>query len=125
MDMLRKYRCQKGLTLLEVMVAVAVASIALVSFITLVLSSIQMEEHARNVTEAIMVADERMKKVERESFPEVGVTSGMIDPANPMGFVYQQSVKETRFEDIRLVEIEVFWDDRKSSLNVTRYLLKK
>jgi len=65
MATLRKSRSREGTTLLEVMIALAIASIALVSFITLVITSMDMEDHARKVTEATLVADDKLKEVER------------------------------------------------------------
>jgi len=52
MDISKKLRSTKGVTLLEVMVALAITSIALISLISLVTSSMEMEEYARRLTDA-------------------------------------------------------------------------
>ena len=75
----RRCRSETGTTLLEVMVAMAVASLALVSFITLVVSSMDLEEVARNITEATIAADKKLKEVESNGYPEVGKTEGLVE----------------------------------------------
>ena len=68
----KKHRSQAGTTLLEVMVAIAVASIALVSFITLVISSMDLEDNARKITDATLAADDKLKEVESRVIPRSG-----------------------------------------------------
>ena len=82
----KKRRSQAGTTLLEVMVAIAVASIALVSFITLVVSSMDLEDYARKITDATLAADDKLKEVELAGFPAVGKTEGLINEQDPAGF---------------------------------------
>lgn len=114
-----KYRSQAGLTLLEVLIAVAISSIALVSLISLVLSSLDLEENARKVTEATMVADDKLKEIERGVvLPDPGVIEGLIDEKDPTGYTFKQSVSESMIKNVYLIEVEVFWNkkrrDRKS-----------
>ena len=76
------------------MVALAIASIALVSFVTLVITSMDLEDHARKVTDATLAADDKLKEVERTGFPDVGKTEGLIDEQDPDGFSYVMVVTE-------------------------------
>lgn len=107
------------------MVATAVASIALVSFISLVLHSLEMEDYSRKITEATFIADERLKEIEIGGYPEVGETEGLADESEPSGFTYRLSVKETPIENVREVEIEVLWDNKKNSLRMTSLIAKR
>jgi general secretion pathway protein I len=120
-----KYRSQAGLTLLEVLIAVAIASIALVSLISLVLSSLDLEENARKVTEATMIADDKLKEIERGVLPETGVTEGLIDEKDPAGYAFRQSVSESMIKNVYLIEVEVFWNKKRSSVALSSYVLKK
>lgn len=120
----RKYRSQDGTTLLEVMVALAIASIALVSFITLVITSMDLEDHARKITDATLVADEKLKEVERMGFPDVGKTEGLINEKDPNGFSYVMVVSETPIEQVRQIDIEVFWEKKRRSVTLTTYVAK-
>jgi general secretion pathway protein I len=121
----RKYRSREGTTLLEVMVALAIASIALVSFITLVITSMDLEDHARKVTDATLAADDKLKEVERTGFPDVGKTEGLIDEQDPDGFSYVMVVTETSIDQVRQIDIEVFWEKKKRSVTLTTFIAKQ
>ncbi len=120
-----KYRSRTGTTLLEVIVAIAIASIALVSFITLVVTSMDLEDHARKVTDATLAADDKLKEVERTGFPDVGKTEGLIDEQDPDGFYYVMVVTETPIDQVRQIDIEVFWQKKKRSVTLTTYIAKQ
>ena len=107
------------------MVAVAVAAIALISFISLVVHSLEMEDYSRKITEATLIADDRLKEIERTGYPEIGETEGLVDEDEPSGFSYRLTVKETPIEDVREVEIEVFWDNKKGTLRMTSLVAKR
>ncbi len=121
----RKYRSREGTTLLEVMVAIEIASIALVSFITLVITSMNLEDHARKVTDATLAADDKLKEVERTGFPDVGKTDGLINEQDPDGFSYVMVVTETSIDQVRQIDIEVFWKKKKRSVTLTTYIAKQ
>ena len=107
------------------MVAIAIASIALVSFITLVVTSMDLEDHARKVTEATLAADDKLKEVERIGFPDLGRTDGLIDEQDPNGFSYTMVVTETPIDQVRQIDIEVFWEKKKRSVTLTTYIAKQ
>jgi hypothetical protein len=107
------------------MVALAIASIALVSFITLVVTSMDLEDHARKVTDATLAADDKLKEVERTGFPDVGKTDGLIDEHDPDGFSYVMVVTETSIDQVRQIDIEVFWEKKKRSVTLTTFIAKQ
>ena len=125
MGMSRKYRSQSGTTLLEVMVAVAISSIALFSFIGLVITSIEMEDYARKMTEAVLIGDDRLKEIERSGYPEPGQKEGLIDDEDPQGFSYRVAVTDTAIDGVRQVEYEVLWDNKKKSVNLVAFIAKR
>ncbi len=120
----RKYRSRTGTTLLEVTVAIAIAAIALVSFISLVITSMDLEDYARKITDATLAADEKLKEVERTGFPDVGKTEGLIDENDPDGFYYVMVVGETPIDGVRQVTVEVFWQNKKRSVSLDTYIAK-
>jgi len=120
-----KYRSQEGLTLLEVLIAVAIASIVLVSLVSLVLSSLDLEENARKVTEATMIADDKLKEIERGTLPDPGVIEGLIDEKDPTGYSFRRTVSESMIKNVYLIEFEVFWNKKRSSVVLDSYVLKK
>jgi hypothetical protein len=107
-----------------VTVAIAIAAIALVSFISLVITSMDLEDYARKITDATLAADEKLKEVERTGFPDVGKTEGLIDENDPDGFYYVMVVGETPIDGVRQVTVEVFWQNKKRSVSLDTYIAK-
>jgi general secretion pathway protein I len=122
---LKKFRSETGTSLLEVMVAVAIASIALVSFITLVVGALDVEDHARKVTEATIIADEKLKEIERGPFPEIGKIEGKVNDQMDDGYFYRVLVMDTSLQNVRQVDIDVFWDRQRHSVSLTCYIAKE
>ena len=121
----KKYHSETGTTLLEVMVAIAIASIALVSFITVVVSSMDLEDQARKITEATLAADDKLKEVERTGFPEIGKTEGLLSDQDPSGFSYTLVVSDSPIQDVRQVDVEIFWEKKQHSVMLTTYIAKQ
>ncbi len=122
---MKRLRSNIGTTLLEVLIAVAVASIALVSFISLVITSLDVEDHARKVTEATLIADDKLKEIERTGFPEVGSSEGLVDDQQPQGFSYRLIVSETPIEQVREIDVEVRWDKGRRSITLMSYMARQ
>ena len=116
---------REGTTLLEVMVAMAVAAIALFSFSTLLISALEMEGHARRMTEATLIAEDKLKEIERTGFPELSQVESLVDETEPAGFTSIVTVTETPIQDVRQVEVQVLWDNRKRSVSLVGYFAKK
>jgi len=104
------------------MVAIAIASIALVSFVTLVITSLDMENHARKITEATLIADEKLKEIERAGYPEPGRSEGLVSEQDPSGYSYALVVTDTPIQNVREIDIEIYWDKKRSSVELTTYI---
>jgi type II secretion system protein I len=123
--MSKRLRSDEGTTLLEVMVAVAIAAIALVSLITLVIASLEIEDHARRMTSATLIAEGKLKEIERTGYPELSQVEGLVDENDPTGFFYSTVVTETPIEGVRQVDVEVLWDRKRRSVGLVGYFAKK
>jgi len=104
------------------MVAVAIASIALVSFVTLVITSLDMEDHARKMTEATLIADEKLKEIELAGYPATGRSEGLVSEQDPSGYSYALVVTDTPIQNVRQIDIEVYWDKKRGSVELTTYI---
>lgn len=122
---MKRFNSETGTSLLEVLVAVAIASIALVSFITLVVNALDIEDNARKITEASLIADDKIKEIERGPFPETGKTEGLVDENETNGFSYQTEITDTSLADIRQVNVEVSWNKSRNSVVLTGYIVKQ
>jgi len=107
------------------MVAMAIAAIVLVSLISLVVASLDMEDYARRMTSATLIADGKLKEIERTGYPELSRVEGLVNDNDPTGFSYRTIVTETPIEDVRQVEVDVFWDKGRRSVSLIGYFAKK
>ena len=120
-----------GFTLLEVMVALAVMSIVLVSVYRMHSQSLTMNTAARFYTQAPLLAQSKMAAFETLSargFPE---DSGDFGEQFP-GYSWKASEKDvtsellgTVAEDLKQIDITVSYNDDQFSYNLRTYRLKR
>jgi general secretion pathway protein I len=99
---------RSGFTLLEVLVAVAILSIALVVLLGLRNQDVNLVDATRHLTVATALA--RMKVVETglEGFPELGEAGGEFGEGYP-DFHWRRVVSPTPFDYVREVRVSVTW----------------
>jgi len=115
-------RGEIGFTLLEVLVAVAVLGLALVSLLGLHVRNLALIERDRRVTEATLLARALMTEAEVEAFPAIGVTSGDFEDRYPHrhpDLRWEREVLPTPLADLREVSVRVFYGEGKSGDDVT------
>jgi len=120
-----------GFTLLEVMVAVAVMSIVLVSVYRMHSQSLTMNTAARFYTQAPLLAQSKMAAFETLSergFPE---DSGDFGEQFP-GYSWKVSEKDvtsdvlgTVTEDLKQIDVTVSYNDDQFSFNLRTYRFKR
>lgn len=66
-------------TLIEAVVALAVASIALVALLQLQLVSMRTADKAQGLTQALLLAQQKMAEAVSNGYPPVGTTSGTVE----------------------------------------------
>lgn len=115
-------KTSQGFTLLEVIVAVAIAGLGLFTLVSLVVSSVALEEHARMTVEAANIADMLLREIERDGVTETGNIEGEIDNSS---FTYQKQIAETMIPDVFSVDVTVYWANQKESLTMSTYVFKK
>jgi general secretion pathway protein I len=102
---------QDGFTLLEVLIAVAVLGIALLSLLALEHQDLQSVIRGQEISRAAMLAQALMAQAELERFPPLGATGGNFDQmyaGQYPNFRWTRSVEpSTVFPDLRRVEIHV------------------
>ncbi len=107
------------------MIAVAIAAIALVSFTILVIKSLDMEDHARKITEATLIAEDKLKEIERTGFPEIGTTDGAVENSETPGYSYKLVVSETPIDQVRQLDLDILWENKKRSVTLTSFIAKQ
>lgn len=116
-----------GFTLIEVLVALAVAAIALAALLNLQLVSMHVADKAEGLTQAVFVAQEKLAEAVSGGSPAVGVTSGTAE-AGGEWFDWRMEVTEAPLpplataqnagpssrptlgrDRLRQLTVEVFW----------------
>jgi general secretion pathway protein I len=121
-ELRRTRRDGRGFTLLEVLVAVAVLGLALVSLLSLHVRNIDLIGRDQRITEATLLARAVMSEVESGPFPDLGVESGDFEPDYPERYPdlrWEREVTPTPVPNVREVRVRVFRGEEESGDDVT------
>ena len=97
-----------GFTLLEVLVALAVLSIALVVLLGLRNRDVDLVKETRYVTVATALARMKIVETEMEGFPEIGEMAGEFGEGYPE-FRWHRVISSTPFDYVRELRVSVEW----------------
>jgi len=114
---LQAYTHAPGFTLLEVLVAVAIVAIALVTFMGLHLRSLDATIRAQDLTTAVLLAQGKMATM--GEFPDTGEEQGKFEGPELERFQWATAVTERMLDaleggqtvTVRRLEVTVFWAD--------------
>lgn len=111
---MRRAEATRGFTLLEVLVAVAVLGLGLVSLLGLHVRNIDLIGRDQRVTEATLLARALMAEVESGPFPDLGFESGDFEEDYPDRYPdlrWEREVTPTPVPNVREVRVRVFAGD--------------
>jgi len=108
-------RTAPGFTLLEVLVAVAIVAIVLVTFMGLHLHSLENTIRAQDLTTAVLLAQAKMATM--GEFPDTGTTEGKFEGSELARFQWATAVTEHTLDavagskpvTVRRLEVTVHW----------------
>jgi type II secretion system protein I len=140
-DVNRERYLQKGLTLLEVLIALVIISTVLVGLVRLENQDILALDRSRKMTIAAMLARNMMTQIELAGFPEdLGEDEGDFQEeetdeelsASYGGFRWKKSVEAVQFggmtfDNARRVKVTIMWKEgsREKELDVVVYLARR
>lgn len=118
---------EHAFTLLEVMVALAIMSIVLVSVYRMHSQSISMNAMARFYTQAPLLAQYKMAELEADSANDLSSDSGDFGDDFP-GYTWQVAVNEVSSEalgdisnDLVGIDVTVFYNENEHSYSIRTY----
>jgi general secretion pathway protein I len=127
---------ERGFTLLEVMLALAILAIALPVLLGLRNRDVELLGYAHRLTTATLLAQEKLLETELMGFPPTGEQSGNFQnpspgamtseptPDRPQDFQWTRTVMPTPLEAVREVRIKITWPrgPTEETLEVTSYV---
>ena len=106
-----------GFTLLEVMMTLAIISIAFVAILRSLGMSVDLSYESKNISLATLLAQGKMAEIEVAGFPEVEEVSEEFGDEYP-GFRWEKSISEIGVDGLRKVVVRVFWQESENANNV-------
>ena len=118
---------ESGFTLIEVMIAVGVLGIAMLSLMSLHDSNLQSVLRGQELSTASVLAQGMMSDAEMQRVPMIGKTSGDFEKQFPgayRNFRWEREVEMSgMFPDIRKVQVKIFYGPHFArSLSVVEFL---
>ena len=109
-----RFRSRGGFTLLEVLVALAILSVMLLTMYQGFTSTVNIDAATRNLWRAIVFVNNELARVERGPSPSVSIQQGTFPTDDPMsGFAWRREVTdEEPFPGVRVrkVLLELTWE---------------
>jgi general secretion pathway protein I len=117
---------QKGFTLLEVMIAMAIVAIALVTLMGMNVRSIEVNSRLQKITQATLLAQQRMSEIEVASAggnPPAENEEGIFEPPFD-AYRWRVNYEETPLDFLRLITVTVAWGDegRNEMVDLTSFV---
>lgn len=114
----------RGFTLLEVLVAVAILGAGLAVLLGAVNRNLIMASQSKNLAIAGLLAQRRLAEIELEGYPEIREEAGQFEEAPEFKWFlsvmpYEISNLDTK---IRIVILRITWDDGKKDFQVSMAL---
>ena len=100
----------KGFTLMEVMIAIVVLSVALLALAGLQIISIQGNSFGNHMTEAITLAKDLMEEMKNAEWDQI-VDKSDDHPKGDSPTFYHRACSVAQFDKIKTVTVTVTWDN--------------
>lgn len=113
-------RNARGFTLLEVMIAIGILAVALVALLGLRNRDVQLQAHARNLTQATLLARDLAFEAGLPGGSELGYLEGDFGEQYP-GFAWEKQVNTFLIEKVWQVDVAVTWGES-DRVVVTRFI---
>ncbi len=112
----RTSRCNRGFSLLEVMIALAIVSIALVSLLSLGNRSISVHDRLQRITQATLLAQHKMAETETAGTSKQAgqEMTGIFDEPFDL-YRWRLDYADTPLPSVTMVTVTVAWGDEENN----------
>jgi len=111
-------RRRGGFTLLEALIAMSILGVGLLALAAMQLFALRGGESGRRTTEAAAIAQDRMERIQRATWTDVGPTGGWttattVSSPGQSAVQYDVSwrIADVAAGDTRSVDVQVTWDE--------------
>ena len=115
---------QKGFTLLEVIIAVAIMGASLAILLGAVNRNLVMASQSKNQSIAYALAQQKIGEIEMQGYPQVGQEQGTFEEFP--GFDWYVNVLPYDIEqlgtEIRIVMVDIAWDEGNQVFKVLKWI---
>jgi len=118
---------QRGMTLIEVMVALAVFSLAALSVVNVATQHLRSIDYLEQKNIALWVANNHLTELELQGkLPELGIKRGELEYAGSTWY-WQQQTDKTADTDFRAINLRVFNQEKSEHAlaDLSSYMVKK
>jgi len=116
-----------GFTLLEVMIALAIVAVALVTLLGLTTRSLTLNERVQRITQATLLAQQRLAEIETGAAqePPGEAASGHFSPPFD-GYRWRVNYVETPLAAVRQVTVAVIWgkEEKNEAVELSSFLFR-
>jgi prepilin-type N-terminal cleavage/methylation domain-containing protein len=110
---------EEGFTLLEIMIALVILSIALVALAGLQVSAIKGNAFSKRMTTAVSIGNEKMEQLKNSSYANILSESPIQVTQSNMNFTRQVTVTNNNpLPNMKTVNVMVTWSDSSKSYSV-------
>lgn len=107
----------KAFTLVEVLIALTILTIALLAIFKGNLLNLRSSREASDLTTAVLAAESLLKEVVNKGYPASGTLEGAFEEDYYEGLKWKRTVETLEIPfvvDLKVVTVEVYWGKNKS-----------
>jgi prepilin-type N-terminal cleavage/methylation domain-containing protein len=113
---------QRGLTLIEILLVMAIFSIGILAIMTLQITAINSNAKARRIMRGSTILADQFEKLISAGDASPGLTPGESTSHADNGLVFERTITTTRIPNIKKIDLTITWDvDAGKSCQLTYY----
>jgi len=101
---------QKGFTLIEILLVMAIFSIGILAIMTLQITAINSNAKARRIMMGSIILADQFEKLISADYASPGLTPGAATSFADSGIVVERNITTTPIPNIKKIDLTVTWD---------------